>query len=174
MKMKILVTGPPRCGKSTLISKLIDFFSAIKTPLRGFLTPEVRKKNNRIGFDIEDIMTKKRQKLARVGNHNTNYKLGRYSIFVEDFENYILKLENIEFHEEDLFIIDEIGKMELFSLKFQDFIKKMFSSNLSIIATVGLTIKHPIKNFILNNSNVKLFNLTRQNAQRIYQEIISL
>ncbi|MHA2006333.1 MAG: nucleoside-triphosphatase [Promethearchaeota archaeon] len=174
MRVKILITGSPRCGKSTLISKLIEKFSIIKTPIRGFLSPEVKKGNKRIGFDIEDISTNKRQKLARTGNYNTKYKLGKYSVFIEDFENYVLKLENIEFQEDFLIIIDEIGKMELFSSKFQDFIKDLFSSDLSIIATIGLTVKHPIKNFILKSSNVKLFHLTRQNSQRVYNDIISI
>jgi nucleoside-triphosphatase len=60
MDEKILITGPPRCGKSTLISRLIKYYSVEKNyKVYGFLTPEVREKGNRIGFDIMDIASGK-------------------------------------------------------------------------------------------------------------------
>ncbi|GAH85681.1 unnamed protein product, partial [marine sediment metagenome] len=53
---KILITGPPRCGKSTLISKLIEYYNNKKDyTIYGFLTPEIRERGNRIGFNIVDI-----------------------------------------------------------------------------------------------------------------------
>lgn len=174
MSKKILITGPPRCGKSTLIVKLIDYFSDRNYIVHGFLTPEVRKKGNRIGFDFEDINSRERGKLARIGNYNTKYKLGRYCIFIEDFENLILKLEDIVFHKQDLIIIDEIGKMELFSKKFQNLINKFFHSDNTIIATIGQRIQHPLKDSLFKISEVTLFTLNRQNQQEIFNKIISM
>ncbi len=174
MNRKILITGPPRCGKSTLISKLIEYYTIKNYSIYGFLTPEVKKSGNRIGFDIQDIFLKKREKFARIGNYNTPYKLGKYGIFLEGLEKIISNLETILHHEINLFVVDEIGKMELFSKKFQEFITRIFASNLSIIATIGLTVKHPIKNHLLNLPYVKLFNLDRLNFQKTYQKIISM
>jgi nucleoside-triphosphatase len=174
MNQKILITGPPRCGKSTLISKLIEYYTIKDYSIYGFLTPEVKKSGYRIGFDIQDIFLKKQEKFARIGNYNTPNKLGKYWIFLEGLENIISNFEAPQLHKIDLFIIDEIGKMELFSKKFQDFITRIFASNLSIIATIGLTVKHPIKAHLLNLPNVKLFNLDRLNFQKTYQKIISL
>ena len=175
MNQKIFITGPPRCGKSTLISTLIDYYTVKKKYIiYGFLTPEVKKSGNRIGFDIQDIFSKERRKFARIGNYNTPNKLGKYWIFLEGLEKIITNFETIPFQEIDIFIIDEIGKMELVSKKFQDFISSIFLSNLSIIATIGLTLKHPIKDHLLNIPNVKLFNLDRLNFQKTYQKIISM
>lgn len=174
LKPKILITGPPRCGKSTLISKSLDYFSEKNYTIHGFLTPEVREEGKRIGFDIKDIYSKEHRKLARIGNYKTKYKLGKYSVFVEELEEMISKLEIIEFKKIDLLVIDEIGKMELYSKKFQNFIRNIFSSDVTILATIGLKLKHPIKDFILNLPNVKKINLTRQNFQETYQEIVSM
>ena len=174
MNPKILITGPPRCGKSTLISKLIEHYLQKNFKIYGFLTPEIRKNNKREGFDVEDINSKKRFPLARVGNYNTKFKLGRYSVFVEDFENYIDEFLDIEEIFPNLLIcIDEIGKMELFSEKFQELIKKLFQSSITIIATIGLKIKHPIKDFILMIPNSMLLNLNRKNQEEIFDKIIS-
>ena len=175
MNQKILITGPPRCGKSTLISKLIEYYTIKKNySINGFLTPEVQKSGNRIGFDIQDISSKAREKFARIGPYNTSNKLGKYGIFLEGLEKIISNFESTQFHKIDLFIVDEIGKMELFSKKFQDFIIRIFASDLSIIATLGLTVKHPIKDHLLNLPNVKLFNLDRLNFQKTYHKIITM
>ncbi|MFX1315258.1 MAG: NTPase [Promethearchaeota archaeon] len=174
MIRKVLITGPPRSGKSTLIIKLIDYFSKSKYKIQGFLTPEVRRNKNRIGFDIEDISSRERGKLSRIGDFNTNYKLGRYSIFIKEFEKIISKLEDIESKKVDLIIIDEIGKMELFSKKFQDLINKLFHSDMKIIATIGQRIQHPLKDSLLKISELVLFTLTSQNHQEIFKKIITI
>ena len=43
MSKKILITGPPRCGKSTLISKLLSYYFKKNYVIWGFQTPEARK-----------------------------------------------------------------------------------------------------------------------------------
>jgi len=154
--------------------KLIEYFSKRQYNVHGFLTPEVREGNNRIGFDLVDIKTQEREKLAREGNFNTKYHVGKYCVFIEKFEKFISNFENIKFQQEDLFMIDEIGKMELFSKKFQELIVKLFASNILIIATIGLTVKLSIKDHLLNLPYVNLFNLNRQNYQKTYQKIISI
>lgn len=174
MNKKILITGPPRSGKSTLIVKLIEYFSEHKYTIHGFLTPEVRKEGNRIGFDFKDINSRERGKLARIGNYNTKYKLGRYCIFIEEFENLISKLEDMVFHKGELLVIDEIGKMELFSRKFQNLINEFFHSDTKIIATIGQKIEHPLKDSLLKIPEVVVFTLSRQNQQEIFQRIIAI
>ena len=174
MSSKILITGPPQCGKSTLISELIEYFSKQKFTIYGFLTPEVREHGNRIGFDIIDIYSGEKSQLARVGKVNTRFKLGKYKIFIDKFDKFLEKTLNIDKKQVDLIVIDEIGKMELFSEKFQQFIKMIFSTDISIIATIGLNLRHPLKNYLLNLSSVLLMNLNHQNSQIIFKELISL
>jgi nucleoside-triphosphatase len=173
MKTKILLTGPPRCGKSTLISKLINFCNESEIEIDGFLTPEVTEENKRIGFDIERITTTEKKRLARIGNFKTQHKLGRYHIFIEEFEVIITELVNLEFKDIKLIIVDEIGKMELFSEKFQTFIKLIFNSDVNIIATIGQNLRHPLKDHLLNLPDVLLYTLTRENWQSLYLKFLN-
>ena len=174
MVSKILITGPPRSGKSTLISKLIEFYSKKNFKIKGFLTPEVREKKRRIGFDIEEISSHIRIPLARIGDYKTKYKLGKYSVFIDEFEKIISNLENFNIEQLDLMIIDEIGKMELFSKKFQNFIINIFRGESNIIATIGKNIKHLYKKTLFNLPDLYKFNLSFQNQQEVYQQIINL
>ena len=174
MKAKILITGPPGSGKSTLISRLMGYYTQKNYKVYGFLTPEVRQNNKRKGFDVEDIYSKKKFPLARVEPLNTKFKLGKYSVLIKEFEDYLDTALNIKENLIDLLIIDEIGKMELFSRKFQDLIEKFFQSEVPIIATIGQKVNHPIKDFILGIQNTTLLFLNRENREDVFQKIISL
>ena len=56
MKINVLITGLPGCGKTTLIEKIA---SMIKAPVAGFITREIRERGNRVGFSVETFDGKK-------------------------------------------------------------------------------------------------------------------
>lgn len=174
MSNKILITGLPGCGKSTLISRIIDYYTKHNFIIHGFITPEVREHDKRIGFDIIDIFSGEKSQLARVGKFNTKYRLGKYNIFIDKFDKFMEKTLNLEKTQFDLIIIDEIGKMELFSEGFQEIIKRIFNTDISIIATIGLNLRHSLKNYLLDIPSVHLLKLNPQNFNLIFKEVISV
>ncbi len=174
MSVKLLITGSPRCGKSTLILRLISYYEGKRT-IYGFLTPEVRVKNQRVGFDVKDIRTKQRTELARESKSYKGHDMvGKYQVFTENFEKYVDRSLNLNLAPSNLIIIDEIGKMELYSELFQNYIRNLFKLEINIIATIGEKISHPIKDYILKIPEVLLFQLTRQNQSELFDKIISL
>jgi nucleoside-triphosphatase THEP1 len=95
-------------------------------------------------------------------------------VFIKEFEQMLADFQKEEKSEEDLIIIDEIGKMELFSQKFQKIIKELFSSSFPIIATIGLNLKHNLKEELLKNSDVVLLRLNRNNQEKIFKKIVKV
>ncbi|MFO7796649.1 MAG: nucleoside-triphosphatase [Promethearchaeati archaeon] len=177
--MKILISGPPRSGKSTLmkilIKKLKDEYNII-----GFLTPEVKEGGNRIGFDLISIDSNNRIPLARKGNYASKFCLGKYHVFIDMFNNFLEKeiesdiVKYSNQHKKVVILIDEIGKMELFSNKFELFLRNLFNSEILIIATIGKTLKHPIKSYLMDKIESKYFELTRQNQTDILNKILTI
>ena len=110
----------------------------------GFYTDEVLDgSGRRIGFDIVGIASKKRGVLSRKSGLPSNFpKTGQYSVDVASFEDIALvELDIIESQtssavtedsdvtDDDrtsqIIIIDEIGRMELHSTKFQAAVEKL-------------------------------------------------
>lgn len=135
-KMKLLVTGLPGVGKTSLLQALAD---TAPNP-GGFLTLEVRGKDGkRVGFDVVTVDGRERAPLARVTNspnsnnspgNQTGPKVGQYSVNVTEFEKIALPSLNKEvLRGASLIIVDEVGKMESFSKKFEARVRKLFDED---------------------------------------------
>jgi len=168
---KILITGLPSVGKTTLIKKITENY---KDFVIGFWTEEIRDKNkNRVGFRIKTTLNT--EAIFASIDHNSKYVVGKYKVDIVTFEKLALPVLKLALNTENkITIIDEIGKMELFSNKFIQILEKMFSINYKpIIATLPCKLVHPIQKKIIQENNVKIFNLTFQNRDLLTKEIFS-
>ncbi len=129
-RKNVLLHGLPGSGKTTLVERLVQ---KIPGPKRGFYTREVRERGRRIGFKIVTLDGKE----AWLAKRGKGYpQVGKYRVYVESFEKVALPtLHEIDPHE--LMVIDEIGKMELFSKNFQEAVLKVLDSPVPVLATVG-------------------------------------
>src|SRR5690348_14999505 len=112
--MRIFLTGNPGVGKTTVIRQIIKRLGGIKAA--GFYTREKRQGGQRIGFEVVTL-DGKRATLASLGG--TGPRVGKYSVHVEEFETVALPYIDAESSAADLYVIDEIGKMELLSGQFK-------------------------------------------------------
>ncbi|CAH1099674.1 unnamed protein product [Psylliodes chrysocephalus] len=134
----VLITGTPGVGKTTLVKKLVDIFKSKDIDFDGFYTEEVRNGNARVGFDIVMLNNGKRGILARKNSLNSSNSpmVGQYAVHVNEFEELVLHIFE---KPKKLMIIDEIGKMEMFSKKFQAGVRNVFNNkDIRVIATVPL------------------------------------
>jgi nucleoside-triphosphatase len=60
----VLLTGPPGCGKTTAVRRLIDRLSDLR--VAGFYTRELREGGTRVGFEVVGPSTRRRALLAHV------------------------------------------------------------------------------------------------------------
>lgn len=158
--MKIILTGKPGCGKSTLVARLIKEVQ-IKL-FAGIITPEIREKNQRIGFEIIDLKSREKEVMASV-NFKDGPKVSKYRVNVENIDKILDKfLESLD--KAEIVFIDEIGKMEYFSPKFKETLKKVFDSKKLVIATVGL----PFVNKFRDKTNVYYL---EDNLEEVFEEI---
>ncbi|OAD54550.1 Cancer-related nucleoside-triphosphatase like protein [Eufriesea mexicana] len=183
---RVLLTGPPGIGKTTLCKKLASIMEEQNYKFNGFYTEEVRgQSNSRIGFDVVLVKNhEKRSTLARIENvinqsQYSKYRVGNYHVFLNEFEATALPIFDSK---ADILIIDEVGKMELFSQKFHDKIIELFfgtSSKPFIIATIPQIHKVPQRYLSLfqrlhADKRCKLITVNHQNRNNLAEEIFPL
>ncbi len=145
----------PRSGKSTLLKKLITNFDQKV----GFITNEVRKYGDRVGFELENHKGEKSM-LANV-DFKTNLKVSRYFVDIKNLDEIIPSLE--KFNESDFLFLDEIGQMELFSERFKILVKKYFDSPNTCIATLSKVYNDEFTEVIKKRNDIFLIEINEEN-----------
>jgi nucleoside-triphosphatase len=163
--MKFLISGPPASGKSTLVVKLIEFLKEKDIKVGGIISPEVREGGIRIGFKVVDLLNLKEKVFASI-YYNTNYRVGKYFVDVEIFEDVAIPALEVAEKECRVIVVDEIGKMELFSKRFEDKVKDILKSNKIVIAVVHRNYAEEYKKY------GKLIWLERNKWNEIFTSII--
>lgn len=139
-RKKLFLTGNPGVGKTTLIEFLYHFLRNKGFFPVGFITKEIREKGERKGFVLLDLNSDKIYPLALKKAPNQEIDLpsvGKYSVILENLEALVEKYHNFLESTDHIFIVDEIGKMEILSSKFCKFIEKLLGSSHCVVATVG-------------------------------------
>lgn len=164
---KILLTGPPGCGKTTAVVRIVERLDSHKAA--GFYTQEIRDSSKRVGFrwrrlgGVEGI-------LAHV-NIKSRYKVGRYGVDIAEFERSVVPVLDAERAGIELFVIDEIGKMECLSKKFVDAVRLLLASDKCVLATVAQKGTGFIQE-VKSRPDVTLLNLTRARCAETIDEIL--
>ena len=168
MVKNLLITGLPGVGKTTLIKKLVN---ELGIRADGFFTSEIREAGKRVGFWVEDFKGAK-ELLASV-DFPSSQRVGKYGVNVEGFEKIALPSLRRALGEAQLVVIDEIGKMELFSQAFRSLLDKVLDSRKPVLATI-LKKSHPYTDKIKARPDVEVFNLTPSNRREVYEKLKSI
>ncbi|OGL40774.1 MAG: hypothetical protein A3C43_00425 [Candidatus Schekmanbacteria bacterium RIFCSPHIGHO2_02_FULL_38_11] len=157
----ILLAGQPGVGKTTTIKKILEY---VKIFAGGFYTQEIRLGGGRIGFEIVTLKGEK----APLANRNVRSKhvVGDYGVILENIEKVAVKSLIDALKENKLIVIDEIGKMELFSEEFKKAVLSCLDSEKIVLATVT-EAKIPFVNEILKRDDVDIFQITTKNRNQM-------
>lgn len=163
-----LITGRPRCGKTTLILK-ISQENDLSERIGGFITEEIREKGERVGFKIISLPDKKEGFLAKKG-FSSPYRVGKYGVNLKDLEDIGCTAIEDALHSRKTILLDEIGKMELFSEKFKNTLLEALNSPQKLLASI-MERRNEFADGIKNRTDVKLALLSRNNFKVLFTEI---
>ena len=162
----ILVTGPPGCGKSTLIEKVIN---GMEGPATGFFTREIQEKGRRVGFSINNLDG--REGVLAHKNIRSQFRVGKYGVNIEDIDSLAVSVM-VPTQKDKIVVIDEIGKMECLSALFKKTLIQVLDSPNCVIGSVAQKGDHFIQR-IKERNDVRLVYISVQNRNMLVEEIIN-
>jgi nucleoside-triphosphatase len=163
VKPKVLLTGRPGCGKTTLIKRVVN---ELALPAGGFYTEEIRLSGQRVGFKIVSLDGAEAV-LAHV-DFNTKQRVGKYGIDLRALESIGTGAICIAMQARQLVVIDEIGPMEIRSRIFCDVVNEALES-LDISGILGtITARSlPFTNRIKKSHDVTLIKVRPNNREQL-------
>jgi len=127
----LLITGLPGIGKTTVIRHVADGLTA--KVLRGFYTEEIRLHGERCGFRLVSFDGAPRV-IAHV-DFPKSCRVGKYGVDVGALDDAAPLLQPDP--KADVYLVDEIGKMECFSDCLVEAMRTLLSYGTPVVATVG-------------------------------------
>ncbi|XP_063427833.1 cancer-related nucleoside-triphosphatase homolog isoform X2 [Mytilus trossulus] len=176
----ILLTGVPGVGKTTLIKEICKVLKTKSVNVQGFYTQEVRERGQRTGFSVITL-DGEHGPLATVQSSSDipsgrQYTVGKYNVCLQSFENTALPTLQVKDKQNRVIIIDEIGKMELFSQSFIRHVKHILDTKgLTVIATIPVPKGRPLQlvEEVRARPDALVFTITKENRDNILADISS-
>jgi nucleoside-triphosphatase len=165
MKSTFLLTGMPGAGKTSLIKQVV---ASLNGRAGGFYTEEIRLMGVRQGFRIVTLDNRTAQ-LAHI-SLKSPYRVSKYGVELQGLESIGVGALQQAARQCDVVIIDEIGKMELFSDKFRSAVSEIIESRKKILGTIMLKT-HPWADEIKKRPQVYVITITRYNHEQVLKEI---
>jgi len=166
MTKNVFITGPPGIGKTSLIKRLLKDLRPLI--VRGFFKEEIIENSVCKGFRVVTLELKD-QILGHVyieGPH----RLSGFGVNIEGFEKLVLPQLKIA-REVDLFVIDEISRMECLSGKFCEQVRQIMNSPIPLIATLAGS-EIPEMFDLKNRKDVAVLQVTQKNKEDLWKNVL--
>lgn len=172
MARTLLLTGRPGVGKTTAVIDIVERIQGRGGQARGFYTAEIRVQGRREGFRLITLdgleATLAHVRLKGAGRPH----VGRYGVDVAALDRVGVHAIQAALTDArvDLVVIDEIGKMELFSPAFKGVVLEALASPVPILGTI-MARPNPWADRLKSHPNVTLWEIDEANRDRMADRI---
>ncbi len=165
MHQVYLLTGRPGTGKTSLIKQAL---TGLKDKAGGFYTEEIRSQGRRLGFRL--VTLDGQEAVLAHTNFASQYRVSRYGVDIESLERVGVSALKQAAAERDLVVVDEIGKMELFSASFRETVLQIIGGGKRMLGTIMLN-PNPWADAIKRQPRVNVVEVTRANYEKVLDDL---
>ena len=162
---RVLLTGRPGCGKTTLIKRVLE-----ELPQRfgGFFTEEIRDHGSRVGFKV--VALEGNEAVFAHVDFTTRERVGKYGLDLSALEAVGVNAIREAVRAQRPIAIDEIGPMEIRSMIFREAVNNALDSELPILATI-FSRYLPFTDGIKSRPDVVLIEISPNNRDRLVSQL---
>ena len=170
MGRTLLLTGRPGVGKTTVVKRAAQ---ALDVEAGGFFTEEIRDEGGRrAGFRLVTLDGREAV-MAHVDlRGESRPRVSRYGVDVEAIDRVGVKALREASASGGLIIVDEIGKMELYSEAFKEAVLGAVESEARVLGTV-MRGSHPWVDGLRARAEVTVWEVTRENRDALVDEVVA-
>ena len=161
MGRTILLAGRPGVGKTTVIKEVVERLGG---RAGGFYTAEIRKRGRRQGFKI--ITLDGQEGILSHVNIKGLPRVSKYGVNLKDLEEIGVAALRRAGAEANCIVVDEIGKMELFSEGFRKVVMEAIESEKVVLGTV-MAARHPWVEALKALPQVSVLEVTLDNRDKM-------
>jgi len=166
MKQAYLLTGRPGIGKTSLIKQAI---AGMGSKAGGFYTEEIRSRGVRLGFKLVTLDGQSAI-LAHIDIHSP-YRVSKYGVDIDSLDRIGVSALNQAAKKCNLVVVDEIGRMELFSANFREAVLRIIDSGKRVLGTIMLN-SNPWADTIKLKPQVKVVAITQANYHQVLKDLL--
>ena len=163
----LLLTGVPGVGKTTLIRRVAEGLAGKR--LGGFYTGEIREAGVRQGFRL--VTFRGDESVIAHVDFSHRYSVGKYGVDVATIDRLAESTLGLA-GGIDLYIVDEIGRMECLSPRFSARIRALLDSDIPVLATVAKQGGGLIEE-VKRRPDCALREVTRSNRDTLLADILA-
>jgi len=165
VNQKVLLTGRPGCGKTTLVKCVVKNLSQRAA---GFYTEEIRDGGIRVGFRLVTLEGDEGV-LAHI-DFKTSERVGKYGLDLSALEAVGVNAIREAMQAKRLIVVDEIGPMEIRSVRFRAAINDALESELPVLATI-FSRSLPFTDAIKSRPDVVLIEVSLNNREQLVAQL---
>lgn len=166
MPNNILITGPPRSGKTTVVQSVADRLEGDGYRVGGIYCPERRSDSERVGFDIVDAMTGDSEVLAHV-DREVGPAIGKYRVDVDAVDEICATAFPRAFEQADVLVVDEIAPMEVHSDEFTRQVRRALDGDVPLLAAIQYSSASGFIGEVKQRDDVDLFEVTAETRDEL-------
>ena len=165
MKPVYLLTGMPGTGKTSLIKQAV---AELEIKAGGFYTEEIRRQGTRLGFKL--LTLDGHEAILAHIDFNKKFQVGKYGVDVDSLDRVGVAALRRAAEQCELVVVDEIGKMELFSAEFRGAVLEIIGGGKRVLGTIMFNA-NPWADAIKRQPQVNLVTVTRAGYHQVLEDL---
>jgi nucleoside-triphosphatase len=168
MGRTVLLTGRPGVGKTTIIRDVVE---QLGDAAGGFYTAEIREGGCRCGFRV--VTLDGEQGILSHVDIEGPPRVGKYGVNLKDLEEIGVAALLRAMDEDSCVVVDEIGKMELYSQPFRNAIVTAVEGDSLVVGTV-MKSRNGWADDLKALPQVTVVEVTKANRDQMARRVLSM